>query len=413
MELIIRQLEASHMQEYTYRGEGNANLVISLPLAKSVLRFHKIEPTKESPIDAAETKALLEFRFFMKFISKLMGRFVTPPEILRCHPNNFRNWDERVEILRPAARKHKNCYHDLVIKLPDYAKLPDHLDIIDTRKPTFCIEIKPKQGFMPRSERRTHLCPYCTKQFYKLINRAVNKRSRDGQPIWGEGYPRDNLDEILNEWLNDGSQKDSQQLLNELYVLVEEALYREFTFEKKNNDTDRKSDDIITIAPTDMNHSTFDGTQTTNERACNFPDGNLPKDSILGRLFQVQQLHSSSAQHVYRIYSQHSTHLNEEMVYFTDSSEYKGGENSIAFNDILILRNYLLFTTARDCSVMLTFRQIDPRGALEVPPEHLITGINQSFVFNIAVTDIDPKPLNRIDRHRRRAITSFNIVANC
>ncbi|XP_015112212.1 inositol-pentakisphosphate 2-kinase isoform X2 [Diachasma alloeum] len=436
MELIIRYLEPCHLRAYSYRGEGNANLVISLPLARSILRFRKIELTEEAPIDGVETRVLFEWRFFMKFVSKFMGRFVTPPEVIQCHPRDFADWDERVEILRPVHRKHKNSYNEFAIKLPDYAKLSDHLDV-DARKPTFCIEIKPKQGFMPESERQTERCPYCIKQFHKISKRAVNKRSRycpcdlfsgdktrvhhaiaaliespqnnliifrEGEVVWGEGHPCDNLDKVLNEWLNNGSQKDSQQLLNELYELIAEAMYREFPLDEKSSGSGIKSDDIIAMSRVDVNHSTSGGIQGAKEKICNFPDGNLPEGSILGCLFRMQQLHSSSADHVYRIYSQHSTHLNEEIVYFSESCEYKSGENSIDFSDILILRNYLLFTTARDCSVLLTFREVDPRVAFEVPREHVITGVDQTFVFNIGLTDLDPKPLNRIDRHRRRAI---------
>uniref|UniRef100_A0A0C9RAP8 Inositol-pentakisphosphate 2-kinase n=1 Tax=Fopius arisanus TaxID=64838 RepID=A0A0C9RAP8_9HYME len=140
---------------------------------------------------------------------------------------------------------------------------------------------------------------------------------------------------------------------------------------------------------------------------CDFPSGNLPDGSILGCLFRMQQLHSSSADDVYRIYSQHSTHLNEEIVYFSESCEYKSGGHSVDFGDILILRNYLLFTTARDCSVLLTFREVDPGEALKIPPEHVIRSKENTFVFNIGLTDLDPKPLNRIHKHQRRAIEGF------
>ncbi|XP_011314452.1 inositol-pentakisphosphate 2-kinase isoform X2 [Fopius arisanus] len=436
MELIIRQLEPCHLREYKYRGEGNANLVISLPLTRYILRFRKIEATEKRPIDGIETRILLEWRFFMKFIWKFMGKFVAPPEVLRCHPRDFTDWHEKVEVLRPDHRKHKNSFNEFAIKLPDYAQLPEYLDV-DRGKPTFCIEIKPKQGFIPESERHMQHCPYCIKQIHKI---SANKRSgycpcdlfsmdetrvhraiaalfkspqnnliifRDGETVWGEGHSLDCLDKILHEFFNNGSHKDNRELMAELCLLIAEALRREFSLEEKSTDSGVKADDIIAKSRESLNHYRSDDVSGPRGKFCDFPSGNLPDGSILGCLFRMQQLHSSSADDVYRIYSQHSTHLNEEIVYFSESCEYKSGGHSVDFGDILILRNYLLFTTARDCSVLLTFREVDPGEALKIPPEHVIRSKENTFVFNIGLTDLDPKPLNRIHKHQRRAIEGF------
>lgn len=52
--------------------------------------------------------------------------------------------------------------------MPDYSLLPAYLEDKFNDKPTYCIEIKPKQGFVPQADRYLQKCPYCVNQFYKV-----------------------------------------------------------------------------------------------------------------------------------------------------------------------------------------------------------------------------------------------------
>lgn len=65
------------------------------------------------------------------------------------------------------CRRGKNIYEKFVIKVPDYTILPVYLGNDLTMKPTFTIEIKPKQGFTHEGDRNV-LCTYCLTQFYKV-----------------------------------------------------------------------------------------------------------------------------------------------------------------------------------------------------------------------------------------------------
>lgn len=68
-----------------------------------------------------------------------------------------------------GQRKNKYIYENIAIKLPDYALLPEYLDDNLMRKSNYCIEIKPKQGFVPEGDRFIEKCPYCLAQYYKVI----------------------------------------------------------------------------------------------------------------------------------------------------------------------------------------------------------------------------------------------------
>lgn len=107
-------------------------------------------------------------------------------------------------------------------------------------------------------------------------------------------------------------------------------------------------------------------------QACDFPSGNLPRGSVLNRIYRMQQLHCISSDIVYAIYSKYSSIVDEQMVYFSSTETTKPSSTSnttisdricndetLNSTQIALLHNYLLFSIARDCSILLSFREID------------------------------------------------------
>lgn len=79
---------------------------------------------------------------------------------------------------------------------------------------------------------------------------------------------------------------------------------------------------------------------------------------MLERIFRMQQLHRTSFEVVYEIYSKHSKTLNDQMVYFPSSTE-DIKQSKLNFEEIELLRNYFIFCTARDCSILLALHELD------------------------------------------------------
>ncbi|XP_076641299.1 inositol phosphate kinase 1 isoform X2 [Halictus rubicundus] len=80
--------------------------------------------------------------------------------------------------------------------------------------------------------------------------------------------------------------------------------------------------------------------------------------------------------------------------------------------DILYLQNYLLFTCARDCSILIAFQELNV-DALSTPNEGVLKLSNGlSFLCDVGISDIDPKGLHCIEKHRQRDEDILNSVIN-
>lgn len=79
-----------------------------------------------------------------------------------------------------AVHRHHKCLRfGYVTVFPDYALLPVHLsvppDLPHTSEPlpTFCVEVKPKQGWVPAPDRRLPKCTFCLNQYLKVRSHSI------------------------------------------------------------------------------------------------------------------------------------------------------------------------------------------------------------------------------------------------
>ncbi|KAL1129935.1 hypothetical protein AAG570_012879 [Ranatra chinensis] len=93
--------------QWTYRGEGNANLVISLPQEKIIFRFHKLEYNLEvdvGTIKQEEDKVKRDVQFSNAITDKFIGiAYVQPPHYAKLPDDDAVKLDNEVLKMRPSS----------------------------------------------------------------------------------------------------------------------------------------------------------------------------------------------------------------------------------------------------------------------------------------------------------------------
>ncbi|CAB3380320.1 Hypothetical predicted protein [Cloeon dipterum] len=399
----VPRLDLSNLK-WIYRGEGNANLVIALSHERCIVRLRKVDKNKLGRLSDTDRylevqRLKQELAFYQNVLIPLMGSsFLKQSVVYKLDRDQVQMINQIIQHQRPAHRSHKVafCAADLVAVYPDYTLLPENLD---GETSTFCVEIKPKQGWIHPNDRILPKCTFCMKQYLKLKNRSIARLSdycplnlysgnkqrmqdairallfspqnnlkifKDGCLIYGEDV-KTNLTEMLRCWFGSKHKlTDKEVLIDAFCNLVIEGLCREVP----DNTSCSSRDDAKENSPW--------------QPVCNWSRQPLPKNCVLGRILAIQMLEVPRDQVDLKVHDAYP---------FLHRDEY-----------LTPVQRYLLSATTKDCSVLMSFQHVSQDRMKILPSRHVIHEQNsqQSFVFNIGVSDLDPKPLTCIEKHRKR-----------
>ncbi|XP_033220856.1 inositol-pentakisphosphate 2-kinase [Belonocnema kinseyi] len=512
--------------ECVYRGEGNANLVFALPYEHKVIRFRKSDPGESSP-DGGFSRVKRERDFIKVVLSSFLRPYLDVPEILRYDRTELAKFSETIRSLRPEHRRFKEVVDAFATKFPDYAFLPEFLnckeEVPGRSKSTFCVEIKPKQGFLCKADQKFRKCSYCLTQYYKLQKGTISSRSnycpldlfsgesdrmrralkslledpqnnlkifKDGVVVFDQDSETNDLKSVFREWFPGATETAGSNLADKhfdlFFALVREALLREFPNEGQDTRDSGRSPMSFEISPDievpsrlspEIVAKTKKLLYFTNEE-CDLTSTDLPQGSVLERILEIQRLHCHGADVIYWIFSKFSPILDNEIIYSSLIDIYESRENiphwthlaksikSLLISDqyhsvkedinekeveifiddpiviqnhrnsskqkiresltaedkniignfpieeqLAALENYLLFRTARDCSILIAFQEINQNESERVPETSLIEiSKNLKFAVSVRISDLDPKSVHSIEKHRRRDLETLNAV---
>lgn len=546
------------VEDAIYRGEGNANIVIALPHERTVIRFRKSLPGEVSP-DGGRTRVQREVGYARNVVSCFLGSYVQIPEIVRYGAADIAKLSDAVRPLRPEGRRHKEITDTYATKFPDYTFLDSQLEVDQTvfrSRSTFCVEIKPKQGYLQEAEPGFPGCPYCLNQYAKLRRKSIAARSnycpfdlfsgtetrmraaveellkspqnnlkifKDGCVVYDQASSPNDLENVLDEWFRNAATENGGRAgrVNEFCNLVCAALTRPIAREQLDLPATSLSRNFLvpanqvsttfcTVAPDVIARAEW--CLRLGGKRCNFDGSELPKNSVLERMWNMQRLSYVNINYIYSLYSNFASILNDDIIYSdltksnktcnvfhalldnpknadqkmetmkeidfqtllksaiarecdddfngncnassecilstnTDRTLVNGGlvsqteissnldsqsfygnkslHNQRTSNDdderkanmqitaehLSALQNYLLFVTARDCSILMTFRELHPKDVLRMPVENTIKLSEQHyFLSNVRVSDLEPKSVHSIEKHRQRDVDIFDSV---
>uniref|UniRef100_A0A1B6DR31 Inositol-pentakisphosphate 2-kinase n=2 Tax=Clastoptera arizonana TaxID=38151 RepID=A0A1B6DR31_9HEMI len=295
--------------------------------------------------------------------------------------------------------------------------------------PTYCVEIKPKQGWLPSVDRRYPKCTFCLNQFLKLANHTVKVRSeycpldlfsgdslrmkkaigallktpqnnlkifKDGQLVYSEESNSD-VATILQQWLEPSAlNTNSKWLVEKFTCLVHNAL--------TSNLLDEDSYPKIAHPTTSLPSPEYTDRIPLRDLSalappCDWSSSPLPKNCILDRILRIQKLEKTGSENIYKMYKSVVNKVND---YDYVENLGESDHNNLSLDN---LQCYLLATTAKDCSILIAFQSLQHLKLIrpvccDKNIAQDLDGVN--YLWNIGVSDLDPKPLSCIEKHKKR-----------
>lgn len=412
-------LEAKDAGDWIYRGEGAANLVLAYTGSSpryvgKVLRVQKVKKngskSKEPPMVLTkhecllwkETKDLLlaptreiaEQLYLQHVMIPLLGSEHIDAGLRVTVTREFlESVEHKVLSQRPSSRIDAagvNTQCDTALIISDHSIFPRGV-----LKEEFCIsvEIKPKCGFLPFSRfiaeensAKRSVTRFKMHQALKLHQGQISEISKyDPLDLFSGSTgrvqksikdlfvtPQNNFRVFLNGSLvfggSGGSADSTNYLIGEAFENVLKG---------------------VILADDGMRTTNF--LQLVSDAVC--------QSGLLDRLLEVQKLDVfdiEGAIHAYYDVVSQPCMVCKELGEKKLSDRYTS-LHSIPFDESLkIVREYLIAATAKDLSLMISFRSRDNRVQGSPSSVFFLESTNQSFDYKVSFIDLDMKPLEKM-----------------
>ncbi|PHT98847.1 Inositol-pentakisphosphate 2-kinase IPK1 [Capsicum chinense] len=413
-------LKENNAEEWCYRGEGAVNLVLSYTgqhphFVGKVLRVQKV-PRNGSQCEngrlgltemecliwkefeelvSAPTKELAEYYFVQRVMCSLLGSKNVDAGIHIPVTREFlETVDNNVLCHRPswrvdAAKVNPLC--DSVLLISDHSLFPR-----GTLKNDFCIsvEIKPKCGFLPLSEFiapentiKRSVTRFQMHQALKLHQGKISEISAY-DPLDLFSGSRDRVDKAIIG-LFKTPQNNFRVFLNGSLILGGSGGNADATSCEVGETFENALKCVI---------QAVDGKRT--QCFLDLISETIFSSGMLNKVLEVQKLDNfdiEGAIHAYYNVISQPCMVCKQLAEDQSSKRYNSLHSISKDESLKIVRNYLIAATAKDLSMMISFR---PRadGSAESPYSMVsLESTNQSFDYKAYFIDLDLKPLERME----------------
>ncbi|XP_039299059.1 inositol-pentakisphosphate 2-kinase [Nilaparvata lugens] len=301
----------------------------------------------------------------------------------------------------------------------------------ETKSSIFCVEIKPKQGWIPDVDRSKPKCTYCLTQYLKLSEGNIDKISeycpldlfsgdvkrmrkaikallmqpqnnlkifKDGDLIYSDSVQND-LSIILKEMFQETSSILQLDDFGSIVFYRAVEKFANLVHQVLTTDGTDETETVLQVEDLDGTAIPLPSTQTDPHptQSCKWTSLSLPKNCVLDRIMKIQQLQQFGIEDVYKMYRNIGPVAHDYA--YVKSLCNQREPKKLLLNPI---QRYLLATSAKDCSILIAFKQLSEGDTCCVGDKMLTDVHGQRFVWNVGVSDLDPKPFSCIEKHWKR-----------
>lgn len=439
-------------RNWIYRGEGNSSLVVANLKEKKVLRLRKcFTDSKVEKQEANRRDWLLCKDYIDNIMRPLLGeKFVSSPELVTLSAEFIAAVNRECLQIRPKKRLNAHADSDILLGmvLPD-ACFIDH-PIKSSLSPTYCVEIKCKQGFFPpysiaRSLPKKATCRFCMLQLLKVTKGSLNHISKFCPLDIFSGNldqmkhafrmllqtPQNNLkifkDGVLVFSSHDGNPSSLPVLQNlsyQLHPLVDEVSTPPEMKSIEDCIQSAGVNHLIDIVCQALLH--VESTKNTVKDDSFMPErcaastyhhsegsdsSSLPVGCVLHSVLTAQHLDTSGVYSIHKDFQQlreyiesipqHREHLFLDGPYPPNYLSF-GTEYSFIPSDIVgclkRIRGFLVAGTSKDLSIMIAVQRL-PSNVSCNSLKNVVRVCDNQFQHSVKIVDLDPKPSSRIPKY--------------
>ena len=389
-----------------YRGEGNANIVVSVQQSGVVIRLPKSVADDENQVKKLQSTE----RYINTVMLPLLPRYISPVHIINLGSDELEMIKQTISTCRPERRLSKNIFCPAALVMRDQC-CPEDLscDLV------LSVEIKPKQGFIPRQQLKDKICNFCLKQKYKKI--VEDETETNYCPLDLFSRDEDRIAKALKNLLD--KPKNNLKMFGN-----GDMLHSEVSTQSSLCFLDRFFGDHRMIIPVLVNillGQTNDSVKAKDVKSlekcklcesgsCN-TERSILKKSILDDILELQEkaVDDEEAEEIL------TTLLNEDEVDLNTLQEFISGAqfkedqySSETLHRIEKLRKYAVTVTARDLSFIITIAKKEE--GINSGSNNTIRVNDQLYWYEISLIDLDPKDLTRISKYvqRRKKLINFH-----
>ncbi|XP_009792964.1 inositol-pentakisphosphate 2-kinase-like [Nicotiana sylvestris] len=413
-------LEAKDAGEWTYRGEGAVNLVLAYNGTRSdfvgkVLRIQKVPRNgsengngylgltnqecilwKEvNEIVSAPTREIAQHYFVQHVMCPLLGPGHVDAGIsIQVTQEFLETVESNVLSQRPAWRVDAakvNPLCDSVMLMSDHSMFPLGMC---KEACSISVEIKPKCGFLPHSEFITE-----DNAVKKSVTRfQMHQALKLNQGKISEVSAYDPLD------LFSGSRDRVRKAINNLFKTPQNN-FRVFLdgsliIGGLGGGADTTSCEVGKAFENSLKHVIQAEEGMRTQYFLELISKTVCSSELLNRLLEVQKLDTTDIEgaiHAYYNVISQPCMVCGQLDKDQSSKRYNSLHSMSMEESLKIVRDYLIAATAKDLSMIISFR---PREAGNVETPYSIVSLestNQSFDYKASFIDLDLKPLERIE----------------